>query len=159
MKDEDNLETINKAIEENLRYKFEKANIPMIKFYIHEEEENIFTISSLFADNENLSIKVKVLNFIESENTLRLLSKSGTMEFENTSLRPSDFFSKFSSEIFKKIASEAARLKANKSGKNVDQGSLKRVDSDERIKTDYITYVDFEHLDIQDIDWSEIYIY
>lgn len=152
------IELIEEALYSNLEYKFNKAQLPMIRFSIYENKDETFSVTPLFHSSDNdIHIKVKVIHYINSKNKISLVLNSGSIE---TSIDDEDkIFTLLSTAIFQKIAEEASRMKANKTGLECYHRQLKRLHSEEFLKVSTITYVDFESLDIQDIDWSDIYAY
>lgn len=157
MSNEEKIVLINEAMTNYLQSSFSKAGIPMIKLDIREIENrvNTFSIEALFTDRNNpplIEVKVK-----EHDGKFELLSTSGSIEIENNTKGIEDMFQILTTSIFSKIAERASAWKAQTSGRHLDSRSLKKLDSDEYMKVEYITYLDFQNLDIQDVDWSALY--
>jgi hypothetical protein len=158
MKNEEPMETIDNAIHEHLSYKFKQAGIPMIKFNITAStNNNEFFVTPLFHDDKGIFIKIKVIEMLTEKNSLVMVMYSGTIELTSQVGKEENMFSLLSTDIFKKIAEGCSKIKLNKTGLNCYSGQLLNKDTNDMISVSHITYVDFESLDIQDIDMNDIY--
>ena len=159
MKDDNSIELINEAIYQNMEYKFKQAGIPMIKFHIYNHGDDTFSVSAMFhnQDDENVEMKLKVTEMLTERNGIQMISKSGTIESKSDFGDEDKIFTMLSWATFNKIAQEASRFLKGKTGKDCYTNQLKRLDCDEFINVDNITYVDFENLDLKDVDWDSIY--
>ena len=86
-----------------------------------------------------------------------MVSTSGSIETVSKPDSEEEIFTLLSIAVFRQIAREASRQKHSKSGNNCDVNHLRKLDSGELINVEHVTFVDFENLDVQDVDWSAIY--